>query len=600
MSSTTSQPESTSNLPLIFDLEADGLLDTITRIWCVTIQEGESVIHYGPDKIEEAVRRLHDRHIIGHNIIAYDIPAIVKFFPWFEPSAMDDTFILSSLFEPDRLGHGLVSWGKQFGIPKVEHEDWTQYSSEMRQRNIVDVQITDKVFNHLQLERNSGWDWEEAIELEYAIAKVHAKQEANGVYFDRRAAIDLKEHLDSEIENLSQKIVKEIPRILSAQGEPVSKPFKKDGTYSRQVIEWYEDTQPISGPFTRIVYDPINLDSHTQVKEYLLSQGWIPTEFTDKGSPKLTEDSFSSITGEIPSLLAKRNVLVHRGRLLQNTNRGGEEKGLINLIRKDGRITAGGVPQGTPTGRYRHSGVVNIPRVGSILGKEIRALFIPKPGYLFLGCDAKALEARMEAHYCYGYTGGKEYAKELLEGDLHTRNAEAFKCTRDVAKTMKYAISYGAQPAKLAHTLKCSQTKARQLFDSFWRHSKALAELKKEVTQQWNSRGGKNGGYLRGLDGRKLYARSEHSLVNLLFQSAGSIIVKYTTIELDRAVVCKGLRAKQVLHFHDEFQYEVHPKDVDRLKEFALTCFNLAGKAFNMNVPIEGDAKVGKSWGETH
>jgi DNA polymerase I-like protein with 3'-5' exonuclease and polymerase domains len=206
----------------------------------------------------------------------------------------------------------------------------------------------------------------------------------------------------------------------------------------------------------------------------------------------------------------------------------------------------------------------------------------------------------MEAHYCYTYTGGKEYAKELLEGDVHTRRAEALNCTRDVAKTVKYAISYGAQPAKLAATLKCSEGKARKLFNAFWEHSKALAELKKAVTQQWTNRGGKNGGYLRGLDGRKLYARSEHSLVNLLFQSAGSITVKTATILLDDKVVQEELKAKQVLHFHDEFQYECHPKHVDRLSELMLWSFIEAGRIHSMNVPVEGDAKVGNSWASTH
>jgi len=586
----------------VVDIETDGLLDSLTTIWCLTTLcvETDEVKHYGPSEIEDGVRSIHGNHIITHNGLSFDVPAINKSFPWFVPSAVDDTFILSSLFEPDRLGHGLDSWGKQFGVEKVGHDDWTQYSLEMAERNVVDVRITKLVYEHLQQERTSGWDWEKAINLEYAIAKVHAWQESNGVYFDRRKAIDLKEEIDHEIEKLTQKIVEVIPPIIKPVGVAVTKPFKLDGTLSKQVTDWYPDPTPVSGPFTRIEYEPINLDSPTQTKDYLISQGWQPTQYTDKGSPKLTEDSFASITGEIPALMSRRFVLRHRSKLLQNTNKQGEDKGLINLIRKDGRITAGGVPQGTPTGRYRHSGVVNIPRVGSVLGKEIRSLFIPQPGYILVGCDAMALEARMEAHYCYGYTGGKDYAHELLEGDLHSRNAEAFKCTRDVAKTIKYAISYGAQSPKIAATLKCSDSKARQLFNAFWDHSKALAELKKEVTRQWSSRGGKNGGYLKGLDGRKLFARSEHSLVNLLFQSAGSIVVKTATINTANKIIQSKLRAKQVLHFHDEFQYEVHPADVDKVKELALSGFIQAGEEFNMNVPIMGDVKTGLSWYQTH
>lgn len=590
----------TNETPLIWDLEADGLLETITKVWCITIWEEGSYTHYGPSEIETAVKRLNNRWLVCHNQISYDIPAIKKFYPWFKPSKIDDTFILSSLFEPDRAGHGLADWGEQFGVPKPVHEDWTQYSDDMKVRNMTDVQINVMVWEHLLKERNSGWDWEPSIDLEYNIATVHAKQEANGVGFNRRAAIDLKETIEAELAELTAYILPRIPKLIKPQGEPIIKPFKINGQCTKAVEDWNQGQYEVEGPFTRLVYEEPNLNSHAQIKSYLLSQGWVPTEFTDKGSPKLTEDSFESVTGEIPSKVTRRNVLLHRTRLIENTNKQGEEKGLINLIRKDGRITAGGIPQGTPTGRYRHIGIVNIPRVGSVYGAELRSLFIPKAGWMQLGVDASALEARMEAHYCYNYPGGVEYATELLDGDIHQKNADKYGCTRAVAKGIKYACSYGAQPKKISLTLKCSIIKARKLFNNFWKGSTALSALKEDVTKIWESRGGKDGGYLKGLDGRKLYPRSEHSIVNMLFQSAGSIVVKYATVQVDRKVTEEKLHAKQMLHFHDEFQYEVHKESLDKLKEVALQSFLDAGTHFSMNVPITGEAKSGLNWADCH
>lgn len=582
--------------PLIWDLEADGLLETITKVWCITIWEEGSYTHYGPSEIETAVKRLNNRWLVCHNQISYDIPAIKKFYPWFKPSKIDDTFILSSLFEPDRAGHGLADWGLQFNVPKPVHEDWTQYSEDMKVRNMTDVQINVMVWDHLQIERNSGWDWEPSIELEYSIATVHAKQEANGVGFNRRAAIDLKETIETELAELTDYILPRIPKLIKPQGEPITKPFKINGQCTKAVDDWNQGQYEIEGPFTRLLYEEPNLNSHNQIKSYLLSQGWVPTEFTDKGSPKLTEDSFESVTGEIPGKVARRNVLLHRSRLIEN----GDDKGLINLIRKDGRITAGGIPQGTPTGRYRHIGIVNIPSVGSVYGAELRALFIPKAGWLFLGCDAMALERRIEGHYCYPFTGGVEYAKTLLEGDIHQRNADMLKCDRSTAKTFAYAISYGAQPKKIAQSLKCSVIKARRLFNTFWKTNTALSEFKDEVTSAWEKHGGLNGGYLKGLDGRKLYGRSPHSLVNLMFQSAGSIVCKTAAIMLDKWITEEGLKAKQVISMHDELQFEVHPSSVNRLKELSELSFAKAGEQFNLNVVMGGEAKIGKSWRDTH
>lgn len=214
----------------------------------------------------------------------------------------------------------------------------------------------------------------------------------------------------------------------------------------------------IGGPFSRISWEPINLNSSDQVKAYFLKHGWRPVEWNykkdtktkkmirdDKGqpiptSPKLTEDSFDSIEGDLPKLLARRNVLVHRRRMLKNTRKtDDEETGLINLVRSDGRIGAGGFPNGTNTGRVRHYNVVNIPGVGATYGGEFRSLFVSPSGYLILGCDAAALEGRIQAHYLMPYKGGPDLADLILNGDIHQANADLWGCSRKEAKSPYYA-----------------------------------------------------------------------------------------------------------------------------------------------------------------
>jgi DNA polymerase I-like protein with 3'-5' exonuclease and polymerase domains len=227
------QPVSDGEQPIFFDLEADGLKDTVTRIWCITWDDGTNVYHYGPDQIDLAINHLHDHWLVGHNSINYDFEVIRKFYPWFKPSKVDDTFVLSSLFEPDRDGHGLADWGKQFGVPKPVHEDWTQYSPEMKHRNIEDVRITRLVWEHLQKERRS-WDWEDAIRLEYKIAQIHAQQEKNGVGFDLPAAFILDSRRAKEIEEIDRSIMLEVPPKWVQVGVTVEKPFLLNGEYSKR------------------------------------------------------------------------------------------------------------------------------------------------------------------------------------------------------------------------------------------------------------------------------------------------------------------------------------------------------------------------------
>ena len=365
----------------------------------------------------------------------------------------------------------------------------------------------------------------------------------------------------------------------------------------------------VEGPFCRIKYEPINLNSSDQVKSYLLSKGWQPTEWNTKKegrevirtSPKLTEDSFDSVEGEIPRLLTRRAVLVHRQRLLKNTRKDGEETGWLNSLRDDGRLEARGLPLATNTGRYRHSVVVNVPNAHAIYGADIRSLFIAPSGRKFVGVDAAALEARIQAHYVYPFKGGKELAELLLNGDIHTENQQLWEMPeRNDAKSPYYALMYGAQPQKLADTMGCSLKVAERRYEDFWGKYTALSEFRETITNVWESRGGKKGGYLKGLDGRKLFARSPHALVNLMFQSGGSIVVKLATVLTDIWCEKMKLDSVQVIHMHDEFQRETAERDTEMVKTIALKAFEEAGKYFNMNVPILGDVKIGQNWYETH
>jgi DNA polymerase I len=366
----------------------------------------------------------------------------------------------------------------------------------------------------------------------------------------------------------------------------------------------------VQGPFCRISWEQVNLNSPDQVKSYLLSQGWVPTEWNTKKegretirtSPKLTEDSFDSVQGDLPKKIARRAILEHRRKMLKNVRKkDNEETGWLNVLRDDGRIEARGIPCATPTGRYRHSNVVNVPSVHAVYGSDIRDLFIAPPGYSLVGVDAAALEARIQAHYVYPFKGGQALADLLINGDIHSNNQALWKLPdRNDAKSPYYCLMYGGQPAKLAETMGCTLYEAKNYYDDFWNAYTPLDQLKEMLTKAWDSRGGKNGGYLRGLDGRKLFARSPHALVNLMFQSGGSIAVKLATVFTDNLCTARGLDSTQVIHMHDEFQRETLNEDVEDVKAIAIKSFDKAGQYFQLNIPLVGEVKVGRSWKETH
>ncbi len=416
--------------------------------------------------------------------------------------------------------------------------------------------------------------------------------------------------------------------VIPYKGKEIDKPFLLNGSYAARVSTWYEgSTHKVSGPFTRVIFTEPDIGSRQKLVKQLLKHGWKPTLFTEKGTPKLTiqgepVDSLMKIEGDIAKRIAKWYTYGHRASQI---------RGWIRDVRPDGRLTAGADSCGTNTARMRHKTVVNVPKAKEhiIFGYQMRELFTVPSDSIMCGHDASGLEARMEAHYTYPYDNG-EYARELLEGDVHSKNAKIFEVNRDVAKNGKYALTYGAQVAKLATTLGCKQSKAKKLFDDFWRENYALGKLRDNVMGM-----AENKGFVPGLDGRKIYIRSSHSAVNALFQSAGAIVMKYAMVILDYWARKEELQYKKIIDMHDESQAELPREEISlyerdskeealalhmdakiwsvpteingkwitgysRYGELAVKSIVKAGEYLNLRCPLDAEYKLGRNWAETH
>ena len=147
--------------------------------------------------------------------------------------------------------------------------------------------------------------------------------------------------------------------------------------------------------------------------------------------------------------------------------------------------------------------------------------------------------------------------------DLHSVNASKLGISRSDAKSFGYAILYGASAGKLGKMLNIPLDKAKELYDSFWEAVPALKQLKEAVLKFWEST---DKSYIQGIDGRKIFIRSPHSLLNFLFQSGGVICAKYTTVFLMQELESIGYNidpfiAKpdvcEMISYHDEAQLAV-------------------------------------------
>ena len=629
---------------LVADIECDGLYDNVTKIHCIAMKKKDSnkvVVyhndlglsednHYGT--IQDGVERLAKADlVIGHNWIDYDCRVIKKFYPNFPIgiNRIRDTLLRSYLSNPGRQkhkdcpvsketidgrkpigAHSLENFGYIVGRGKVEHEDWTKLTEEMIHRCVEDVHITDLVDNYLSREMGN-WGWEQAETIEKWFRFILSEQEGYGVLVDQ-------DHIDWSIEQLGakiNKIDKKVLPMLPVSVKGVEKPtqaFKKDGAPTAYSIKYLGHTgayRALAGDYCKVEFNVMNLGSTKQVKDYLISKGWKPENWNYKKdgkqrvkdkdgnfiktSPKMKDESgeldpFHGISGKIPKSIVKRMAYAHRRSQIQ---------GWKDRIRSDGRLGAGGNSVGTNTGRVTHRTVVNVPKAeeGIFFGKEMRSTFIVPEGYKMVGADLSALENRVAAHYTYKSDGG-EFAHRVLKECPHQYIADELGIERSLAKRVNYGIMYGAGVAKVQSILGCTFPQAKVRYGQWWSANPALKQLREKIKRALV----KHPGYLKGIDGRKIFVRSEHSAMNALFQNAGSMIFKVACIMIYKRMRKKNIRGHFVLQFHDEVNAEIHKDDTEKYSKTVSKAFKDAGEYLNLNVPMEGNVMEGETWAEVH
>jgi DNA polymerase I-like protein with 3'-5' exonuclease and polymerase domains len=180
----------------------------------------------------------------------------------------------------------------------------------------------------------------------------------------------------------------------------------------------------------------------------------------------------------------------------------------------------------------------------------------------------------------------EDYTNEILNGDIHTTNQKlAGLESRNQAKTFIYALLYGAGDAKLGTVAGGGRSTGRNLRKSFIDNLPSFKNLKDRVARASAK------SYLKALDGRKLYIRSEHSALNTLLQGAGAIVMKQALVILDDKI--KHLDAHFVANVHDEWQIEVRQDQADEVGRLGVEAIIEAGKVLKLKCPLDGEYKVG-------
>jgi DNA polymerase-1 len=613
---------------LFFDIETNGLEDftnltDLHTVHCLSVYDPRvpKMVTFAGDSIHRGLTALAEAdRIVGHNVIKFDIPALKKLYGFSPPLVkVVDTLVMSRCifsdlrnedfgrnnFDPKLVGsHSLKAWGHRMGkATKLTYgeEDgaFDHYNDEMKKYCERDCIVTQMLYDYLISQEPSS----AMMSIEHWFAFIISQQERHGFSFDLDKAdrltaklTSIRAELKDELQQMVAPKVEEMKSPAGWQVEGYTAPTKaklklilKDAGLKQSLVN---DAVKMGNKQKTTMFNP---GSRQQIAAALADLGYELPKEPDATTPKVDEGVLKKIDHPIAQKLL--DYLLVQKRLGQLAE--GEQAWL--KLAKNGRIHGSVNTNGAVTGRCTHSNpnVAQVPACRVPYGEECRDLFGAGSGMKLVGCDASGLELRMLAHYLAFYDRG-EYGKIVTEGDIHTFNMErAGLSNRDQAKTMIYALLYGAGPAKMGEIIGGGAKEGVQLKRKFLDNLPALKKLQDAIQKKVE-----HGGVLSGLDGRLLRIRSSHAALNMLLQSAGAVCMKVALIQLYHALGKSkwqhGREYAFVANIHDEFQAEVIPQHAEDFGKLAVKAIRVAGKELKLNVQLDGEYKVGNSWAETH
>ena len=283
--------------------------------------------------------------------------------------------------------------------------------------------------------------------------------------------------------------------------------------------------------------------------------------------------------------------------------------GLIKVISDDGRIHTTFQNLVTATGRLSSTepNLQNIP-VRTDLGAQIRKMFIPREGCVFVDADYSQIELRVLAHISKDATMQSAFASSM---DIHTATAaQVFNVPADAvtplqrrhAKAVNFGIVYGISEFSLAEDIGVSRYEAKAYIENYLSNYRGVRSYMHQVVADAREQG-----YTQTLYGRRRYIPeltssnynirqgAERIALNTPIQGTAADLIKLAMIRVDRALAENYPQAQLLLQVHDELIVEC-PEEI--AEEIAKLVSEQMQHVAQLDVPLLAEAKWGKSWFE--
>ena len=349
-----------------------------------------------------------------------------------------------------------------------------------------------------------------------------------------------------------------------------------------------------------------NINSPLQLREILFDELKLPVLKKTPSGPSTDASVLQQLAEmghELPALLMEfREVTKLEGTYVDTL------PALLNP--RTGRLHTSYSQTVAATGRLSSSdpNLQNIP-IRRELGRNIRRLFIARPGWSLVSADYSQIELRLLAHL----SGDTSFVDAFKAGgDIHKQTAALiFEVPLDAvsaemrarAKTINFATIYGQGAHALSLQLKITNAEARAFIDRYFDRFAGVRRFLDSCVEF-----AREHGYVQTLFGRRRYipevrernfnirAFGERTAANSPIQGSAADLIKIAMIRVATALREAGLKSVMLLQVHDELVFEAPAAEVSTLQ--SLVKKQMEGAAA-LTVPLLVDVGVGPNWLES-
>lgn len=443
---------------------------------------------------------------------------------------IEDIEVLSRLERNDHIKYSLDAQAKRHGWAKG-----TEVEKYILKNKLYTVRKSD-----LKAKTTKSWH---AEKVPIDIMSMYSLQDARLTYDLRGKHLSTLDPISVPVWEMEKKLTKvcaEMERV----GLVVNEPYTRQALKHEEglVHEAKREFQQVAG----ILYD----NKKTTLVDIFKKAGEVIPK-TAKGNDQLTDDDLESFTSPVAKLVQR--IRFHEKRISTYYS------SYLEFMQPDGVLHADIRQPGTTTGRfsYRDPNLQNIPSE-----EDSTDLFVArgcfKPRGVFVSMDYKQQEYRL----MLAYARKRVLIEQVMGGmDVHQATADLVGISRYHAKTLNFAILYGAGVQKIALMLGCTVQEASFLKQKYFNALLEVEQLIFDVIKR-----GKARGYIYNWFGRKLHVNHRdfaYKFPNYLMQSGGADICKIAMTETPS--ILKNYDSKLVLQIHDDLIFDMVPEEMEEL-----------------------------------